>query len=181
MKYFIMLGFLAVFMPCWAISEPKEVPKTNSISNAKRDVHQLLDQFHQAAAEGNKVQYLNSFSDQAVFMGTDDWERWPLPEFTKYVNKRFKNGQGWSYKPVERNIVFSKNGQIAWFDEIVVSEKWGKFRGMGVVKKQNAKWKIEQYALSFLVPNSVWKEVSEIAKKGYQKEEEKKIKNILKP
>jgi ketosteroid isomerase-like protein len=129
------------------------------------DIGKVLDNFHDAAAHADKDRYLGLMTDDAVFMGTDEWERWPKhPDFTDYVDGRFKNG-GWSYKSVERQIRVADSGGIAWFDEVVFSESNGRFRGTGVLTRQNGTWKIAHYAMSFLVLNENWEEVVELTKK----------------
>ena len=129
------------------------------------DIGRVLDNFHDAAAHADKDRYLGLMTDNAVFMGTDEWERWPKhPDFTDYVDGRFKNG-GWSYKSVERQIRVADSGDIAWFDEVVFSESNGRFRGTGVLTRQNGTWKIAHYAMSFLVLNENWEEVVELTRK----------------
>ena len=129
------------------------------------DIGKVLDNFHDAAAHADKDRYLGLMTDDAVFMGTDEWERWPRhPDFTDYVDARFKNG-GWSYKSVERQIRVADSGDIAWFDEVVFSESNGRFRGTGVLTRQNGTWKIAHYAMSFLVLNENWEEVVELTRK----------------
>ncbi|MFC7048389.1 nuclear transport factor 2 family protein [Emcibacter nanhaiensis] len=128
----------------------------------ERAVAALLDGFHDAADKGDKERYLGSMTRDSVFMGTDSRERWPYPEFEKYVGERFRDGKGWSYRSVEKHIDFSPDGRTGWFDEITRSEKWGDFRGTGVVVKEDDAWKIAHYSLTFLVPNQVWEQVSEI-------------------
>ena len=129
------------------------------------DIGKVLDNFHYAAAHADKDRYLDLMTDDAVFMGTDEWERWPKhPDFTDYVNGRFKNG-GWSYKSVERQVRVADSDDIAWFDEVVFSEKNGRFRGTGVLTLQNGSWKIAHYAMSFLVLNENWEEVVELTRK----------------
>ena len=129
------------------------------------DIGKVLDNFHDAAAHADKDRYLGLMTDNAVFMGTDEWERWPKhPDFTDYVDGRFKNG-GWSYKSVERQIRVADSGDIAWFDEVVFSESNGRFRGTGVLTRQNGTWKIAHYAMSFLVLNENWEEVVELTRK----------------
>lgn len=119
-----------------------------------------LDAFHAAADRGDKAAYLDLMTDDGVFLGTDEWERWPKrPEFTAYVDRRFKNGSGWSYRSVDRNLDFTPDGNVAWFDEVVYSETNGRFRGTGVLLKQNGQWKIAHYAMSFLILNENWEEV----------------------
>jgi hypothetical protein len=100
------------------------------------------------------------------FMGTDEWERWPKhPDFVAYVESRFENGSGWTYRSVERTIRVSESADIAWFDEVLFSERNGRFRGTGVLILQDDGWKITHYAMSFLILNENWEEVVELSSK----------------
>lgn len=135
----------------------------NIKTDAPQAVNQVLDELHLAASQADLEKYLNSFTDTGVFMGTDDWERWSRPDsLDKYVAERFADGSGWTYQSVERNLNFSDDQNIAWFDEITLSKKWGRFRGTGVLIKDNGHWKIAHYAMSVLVPNEAWEKVAEI-------------------
>jgi len=115
-------------------------------------IDKKMDDFH--AAQGDKRRYLNHFSQDSVFMGTDDWERWPYEVFAKYVNKHFKGGKGWSYTPVTRYTNLNSQKTFAWVDEIVESEKWGRFRGTAVLENTQQGWKLKHYSLTKLVPTS---------------------------
>ena len=98
------------------------------------------------------------------------WERWPKhPDFSEYVAARFADG-GWSYRSVERQVNIA--GDVAWFDEIVFSESSGRFRGTGVLVKQDGSWKIAHYALSFLVFNENWQDVIELTRKTRAEKED---------
>jgi ketosteroid isomerase-like protein len=123
----------------------------------------VLDDFHSAAAAADAERYLGHMTDDGVFMGTDEWERWPKhPDFTDYVAMRFANG-GWSYHSVEREVQIE--GDVAWFDEVVFSETNGRFRGTGVLVRESGDWKIAHYAMSFLILNENWQEVVELTKR----------------
>ena len=125
----------------------------------------VIDDFHDAAAHGDNARYLGHMTDDAVFMGTDEWERWPKqPDFVDYVGGRFKDGIGWTYRSVQRNIRLADAGNIAWFDEVIFSETSGRFRGTGVVVLESGTWKIAHYAMSFLVFNENWEDVIELSK-----------------
>ena len=129
-------------------------------------VGKVIDDFHDAAASGDKERYLGHLTEHAVFMGTDEWERWPkYPDFSEYVNSRFKDGTGWNFKSVTRTIRIGEGTDIAWFDEVVYSETSGRFRGTGVLTRQAGKWQLEHYALSFLILNENWDEVVELTRK----------------
>lgn len=124
----------------------------------------VLDDFHDAAAKGDNGRYLGHFTENGVFLGTDEWERWPLkPDFTDYVAGRFKDGVGWVYKSEMKKIAFSNDGNVAWFDETSVSQhSGGRYRGSGVLEKVDGTWKIAQYVLSVLVYNEVAGDVNKI-------------------
>ncbi|MFK7830345.1 MAG: nuclear transport factor 2 family protein [Congregibacter sp.] len=130
-------------------------------------INLLLNDFHLAAAAADEERYLGYFAPNGVFMGTDDWERWPLPEFKLYVAERFEGGVGWNYVPEARNLGFSAQGDTVWFDEIMVSARWGRFRGTGVVTRAGDVWKIAHYSLTALVPNESFQAVSKITRKGF--------------
>jgi len=128
-------------------------------------IGRVIDDFHAAAAQGDKSRYLSHLTDDAVFMGTDEWERWPKqPDFVDYVGSRFKNGSGWNYRSVAREIRIADSGDMAWFDEVIFSEDSGRFRGTGVLVLQGDTWKIAHYAMSFLVFNENWQDVIELSK-----------------
>lgn len=136
-------------------------------STQRSAINTLLDGFHQAAADGDEKRYLGYFAENGVFMGTDDWERWPLEAFREYVHERFSTGGGWTYVSEERFVTFSANGDTAWFDEVMVSARWGRFRGTGVLTKHADAWKIAHYSLTALVPNERFEDISEIANQGF--------------
>jgi hypothetical protein len=145
------------------------VPFLAVAADVETDIGVVLDDFHDAAAHGDKSRYLGHMTDDAVFMGTDEWERWPkYPDFTDYVNMRFKDGKGWDYRSVERTIEVSDDGETAWFDEVVFSERNGRFRGTGVLVQERGTWKIAHYAMSFLVFNEDWEEVIELTRQTRQ-------------
>jgi hypothetical protein len=100
-------------------------------------------------------------------MGTDDWERWPLPAFTKYVRERFASGTGWTYVPEQRSVTIGPRDESAWFDELVVSERWGRFRGTGVLLIKDGVWKIAHYSLTALVPNERFADVAKVTTEGF--------------
>ncbi|MFT4769497.1 MAG: hypothetical protein ACI8RN_002642 [Glaciecola sp.] len=53
------------------------------------------------------------------------------------------------------------NGKNAGFDEIVMSKRWERFRGTGVLLRGgDGTWKIAHYSLTALVPNERFAEVA---------------------
>ena len=121
----------------------------------KEQINKVLDNLHKYASEANGEKYFQLFNDQAVFHGTDLNERWSIDEFKKYAQNRFDTGTGWTYKSLERNIFINSSNTTAWFDEILINEKYGKFRGTGVLSKVDGMWKIDQYNLLLPIPNDL--------------------------
>ncbi len=142
------------------------------MSADQQAISEKLSDFHDAAKNADKERYLGHFTADAVYMGTDEWERWPLkPDFTDYVGGRFDNG-GWSYRSEERKIYVSEDGNFAWFDEIMISNNSEtRFRGSGVLRKENGEWKFTQYIQSFMVYNEIWTDVIDLIKQEKEKKE----------
>jgi len=144
MKNIVLIIILFLTQTNWAIEEP--------------DV--LLNGLHLDAHKGNFESYFDRYSPDAVFLGTDKTERWNIEEFKAYAKPAFLDGHGWTYLVIERN--WEGNGNIRWFDEILLNEKLGHCRGTGVVELVNGEWKISHYALTMLVPNSIAAEVGSL-------------------
>ena len=163
------LSFVALLLAALLQLAPAAAPAQDgsAATSDARAIHAVLDDFHQAAADADGERYLDHFAPGGVFMGTDDWERWPLEEFRAYVAKRFEGGTGWTYRPQDRHIAFTDDGSTAWFDEIAVSPRWGRFRGTGVVQRTESGWKIAHYSLTALVPNERFQDVSAINRAGF--------------
>ena len=123
--------------------------------NDKELINKVLDDLHHYASEADGVKYFSLFDSDAVFFGTDATERWNINEFKEYALKRFKNGTGWTYYPINRNIYLNNDRNTAWFDEELNNDKYGVFRGTGVLIKTNEGWKISQYNLLLPIPNDL--------------------------
>ena len=121
---------------------------------AESQIAQVLDAFHAAAAAADEEAYFALFAREGVFLGTDASERWSVPAFRAYVHPHFSVGRGWTYVPRRRHVSFSAGNDVAWFDELLDHEKYGELRGTGVLLRENERWKVAQYNLTFMVPNA---------------------------
>lgn len=112
-----------------------------------------LDRMHRAAAAADGVTYFDQFSSGARFIGTDASEHWDIRAFKAYAEPFFAQGRGWTYRPYDRTLIIS--GDFAWFDEKLDNDSYGALRGSGLLRRTGPGevWKIEQYVLSFAVPN----------------------------
>lgn len=128
-------------------------------NNDKIQINKVLDNLHIYASKADSTNYFKLFDSEAVFFGTDATERWHINEFKDYSLKRFDTGTGWTYTPISRNIYINEN--TAWFDEELSNEKYGVFRGTGVLIKKEDRWLITQYNLLLPIPNDLLKDYSE--------------------
>ncbi|MFA4951078.1 nuclear transport factor 2 family protein [Brevundimonas sp.] len=124
-------------------------------ASPETDVEAVIDRMHQAASRADGQDYFNQFTPEARFIGTDATERWSLTAFRAYAEPYFARGRGWTYVPRERTVTIAPIGCrcVAWFDEILDNASYGQVRGSGVLRLTDDGWKIEQYVLSFAVPN----------------------------
>jgi hypothetical protein len=130
-------------------------------ADAHDGVGRVLDELHDAASKADGHRYFALFAPDAVFLGTDASERWPIDEFKVYAQARFDTGTGWTYtlKAGRRFITIDQGGGVAWFDELLENAKYGTCRGSGVLRKFDGQWKIAQYNLSIPIPNDLAAEV----------------------
>ncbi|MDR6465228.1 nuclear transport factor 2 family protein [Chryseobacterium sediminis] len=120
----------------------------------KTEISTMLDAFNVAAAKADYIGYFNFFADESTFIGTDATEIWNKKEFMVWAKPHFDKKKTWNFKALKRNIYFSKDGKLAWFDELLDTQM-KICRGSGVVEKINGSWKVKQYVLSVTVPNEV--------------------------
>ncbi|MDR3024806.1 nuclear transport factor 2 family protein [Chryseobacterium sp.] len=126
----------------------------NTFEKEKTAISTMLDAFNVAAAKADYTEYFNFFADESTFIGTDATEIWNKKEFMVWAKPYFDKKKTWNFKALKRNIYFSKDGKLAWFDELLDTQM-KICRGSGVVEKINGSWKVKQYVLSVTVPNEV--------------------------
>ncbi|MEI7594176.1 MAG: nuclear transport factor 2 family protein [Bacteroidota bacterium] len=122
------------------------------------EINQLLNNWHYDAATSNHEQYIGTMSSDAVYIGTDATEYWTQPDFAKWSKPYFDKKKTWNFKLVKRNIYFSSNNTVAWFDELLETGL-GLCRGSGVLELTDNTWKIKQYVLSPTIPNNMIGEI----------------------
>jgi uncharacterized protein (TIGR02246 family) len=122
---------------------------------AEAEIAAVLDRLNAASTAADGPAYFGLFTPDARFIGTDATERWSLAEFRAYAEPYFARGRGWTYTATARDITIAEIDCrcIAWFDEALSNASYGQTRGSGVLRLTDDGWKIEQYVLSFAVPN----------------------------
>ncbi len=131
------------------------------MENQKNEINSILDNWHKAAAEANYEKYFGSMSEESIFIGTDATENWNKKQFQEFAKPYFDKGKAWNFKAIERNIYFSENRKIVWFDELL-NTQMKICRGSGVLVQDNGQWKIKHYVLSMTVPNDNVDEVVKV-------------------
>ena len=126
---------------------------TSASSFAQQNVSTVLDNWHKSAANADADSYFGAMTQNSVYIGTDPSENWKLDTFKAFAKPYFDSGKAWNFKVVERNIFYSPDGNVCWFDELL--DTWMKLcRGSGVLLKQSdGSWKIAHYVLSMTIPN----------------------------
>ncbi len=136
-------------------------PCEEKLQSEKQNITTVLDNWHKAAAAADYEAYFGAMSDESIFIGTDATENWDKKQFQAFSKPYFDKGKAWNFKAIERNIYFSENGKMVWFDELL-STQMKICRGSGVLVQENGQWKIKHYVLSMTVPNDNVDEVVKI-------------------
>ncbi|MGB3968250.1 MAG: nuclear transport factor 2 family protein [Planctomycetota bacterium] len=118
-------------------------------------VDRTLDDFHDAAANGDEARYFAILPDDAVFLGTDGTERWTGTEFRAFALPYFQRDSAWTYVPLVRHVHVEPGETVAWFDERLDNAAYGECRGSGVLIKRADRWVLRQYNLTIAVPNDL--------------------------
>ena len=76
-----------------------------------------------------------------------------MDAFRVFAEPYFDGVEAWTYHPVSRSVAFGPDGAVAWFDELLDNASYGRVRGSGVLLREDGRWRVAQYVLSFTVPN----------------------------
>ncbi len=122
--------------------------------DAEKEVNQLMDNWHLAAARADEDTFFGSMATNGIYIGTDATERWTRDEMKKWSKKYFDRESAWDFKPIERKVYFSSDQKTVWFNETL--NTWmGICRGSGTLTKDSSGWKIHQYHLSVTIDNDL--------------------------
>jgi len=126
-------------------------------SDQAAELNLFIDNWHRAAGSADGSTFFGSMSENSIYIGTDATERWTKTEFITFAKPYFDRGKAWDFKPYDRDLHVTNDGQHAWFSELLTT--WmGVCRGSGIMTKTSGGWKIDQYHLSVTVPNDAIKD-----------------------
>jgi len=123
-----------------------------SAQDQKKTINTFLDAWHKDAANADFKNYFDKIADDGIYIGTDATENWTKKEFEIWAKPYFDKGKAWDFTSVERNIYFSPDKKMAWFDELL-NTQMKICRGSGILEFKNGQWKIRHYVLSMTIPN----------------------------
>jgi ketosteroid isomerase-like protein len=138
-------------------SSPADQP-TSAETHPEEQIHEVMDAWHHAASVADSTTYFGSMaSDESIFIGTDEAERWTTLEFKSWSRRYFQRASAWTFVPVARERHVHTQGDVAWLDEKLDSEHMGRCRGTAILTfdHDSGSWKIAHYTLSYAVPNDV--------------------------
>ena len=149
---FVLAAVLQVGPPDAAMVPAPDAGAVQRGQDEVAEVNAVLDAMHAAASRADGAAYFAQYAPSARFIGTDAGEHWSLEAFRAYAEPYFARGQGWTYRPHDRTIM--SVGDVFFFDEKLSNDGYGEMRGSGVLTRDSAgQLKIQQYVLSFTVPN----------------------------
>ena len=126
-------------------------------STAVAQVHRFMNDWHLAAATADETVFFGLMAEDAIYLGTDASERWLRDELRTWSAEYFKRDKAWDFKPYNRQLYWSDNQRMVWFEEML--DTWmGTCRGSGVLVRQGAGWVLKHYDLAVMVPNDVIKD-----------------------
>ena len=156
------ITFIGILLLIFNFSATVSAQKKGFYENVqKKNVAKVLDDLNAFAAAADFSNYFDLYAEESTFIGTDATEVWDKKQFMDYAKPHFDKGKAWNFTSLKRNITFSKDGNYAWFDE-VLDTQMKICRGSGVLEKIGGKWKIRQYVLSMTIPNDNVNEVTKI-------------------
>jgi len=120
-------------------------------AQAEKSLDQIMDDWHQAAAEADAEAFFGRMTETGIYIGTDASERWLRDELREWSAKYFARESAWSFTALERNWQ-RPTENIAIADELLETGM-GVCRSTAVLQLIDGEWYIVHYQLSIAVPN----------------------------
>ena len=157
----ILIGLALATIPAAAAPTAGVVAETDAADAAYiARVNAFVDEWHADAAHARPA-YFDKIAADGVYIGTDQTERWTRGAFRAWAGRFFERPSAWSFTPLRRNVAFTSDRSLVWFDEQLDSAM-GILQASGVVRATATGFEIVHYQLSIAVPNGVQPKVSEL-------------------
>ncbi|MFB3854011.1 MAG: nuclear transport factor 2 family protein [Vicinamibacterales bacterium] len=139
------------------------VASAQSDAALTREVNAFVDEWHDDAAHA-RLAYFDKIASDGIYIGTDKTELWRRDEFRTWARKQFERKSAWSFKATRRNVYFSPDKSVIWFDELLDTPNMGTCMASGVIRRTGSRFEIVHYQLSIAVPNEIARKVTALIK-----------------
>lgn len=164
----ISLILISIVLSATILKDTGPVQNLPENADQIKSINTILNQWHQAAAAADFETYFKCMDEDAIYIGTDESEKWNRNEFMAFCKPYFDRGSAWDFKPFDREVYLNEQKNMAWFDEKL--ETWmGICRSSGVLVLSGSNWKIKHYQLSVTVPNEIVNDFIELVKNNKAK------------
>lgn len=131
--------------------------------NLEQELGAMIDAWHQAAADADADAFFGAMTEDGVYIGTDQSERWLRDELRTWAADAFERETAWDFTAIDRVITVADDQRHAWWDETL--DTWmGICRSTGILERTTDGWKIKHYQLSVTVPNEKIEDFKELVK-----------------
>ena len=127
--------------------------QTDADAALKQQVNAFVDGWHEDATN-SRLAFFDKIAKDGVYIGTDKKELWKRDDFKVWAKKAFERPTAWAFTPIRRNVYFSPDKSVIWFDELLKTQM-GICQASGVMHKAGNSFEIDHYQLSIAVPNDI--------------------------
>jgi hypothetical protein len=158
MRYVLRLVLIAQlpFLVAGCAGRQAEAPISDAAFTAA--VNTFVDAWHDDAAHARPA-FFDKIAPDGVYIGTDKTERWTREAFREWAKPAFARPVAWAFTRLHRNVSFSPDRRVVWFDEQVRSSM-GILQASGVVRPTATSFEMVHYQLSIAVPNELIPQVT---------------------
>ncbi len=136
-----------------------------SVGKDQKIMDETIDAWHAAAARGDSVAFFGSMTEKAIYLGTDEAERWDRASMARDLGRHFNGKKAWKFQSYNRQYTDLKDRNSILFDECL--KTWmGPCKATGMLSREKGRWKISYYNLSVAVPNDYVKQYTKLLPSG---------------
>jgi len=107
-----------------------------------------LDALHEAGDQADPAAFVSLLTADAVVLGWAGKPRLAGQSLRDQIDAAFARGDAWNYRGTRREIRYSADGAVAWFDESLERDQRVRGWGSGVLIRSDAGWRVALYSLN---------------------------------
>lgn len=133
--------------------------------NEQQVMDEVIEAWHDAAARGDSAAFFGRMTKEAIYLGTDESERWDRTSMARDLGRYFNGKKAWKFVSYNRHYIALKDRNSILFDECL--KTWmGPCKATGLLSREKGSWKIAYYNLSVAVPNDYVKQYTKLLLSG---------------